>query len=167
MAKKKRTAFDRLKAATSGVLPRPNFPISGPSTIKPPEAWHIAVRGNLDLRQHHPAWYKLIGCISDSELSEGLTSLQSIAFPVLHGGVMQFDVGDFAINVIPDRWMIQTITEANCDKIIKVASIVFEKLSEISLTAYGIHKNYDLGVREANGKAVFGRPVNWIEFGAS
>ncbi len=149
--KAKRKPFDRrlTQAADSGSA-RSNW--LSPTAKKPLEAWHIAVRGTIDLRVHHPEWYRRIGCISDSELDEGMKSLLMVGDQHKQAGVMQFDVGRFAINVIPDRWMVQTVTEANCDRLIEVAVEVFKHLQGISLTAYGINKTLILELKTKSAK---------------
>jgi hypothetical protein len=48
--------------------------------------------------------------------------------------------------------MIQTVTESNCDRIIEVAAIVFRRLNEISLTAYGINKSMVLELEKRTAK---------------
>jgi hypothetical protein len=129
-----------------------------PPMGQPIDSWHIAVAGNIDVRQHHPFWYHAINCISDGELPIGLNSLFVLPAPifsrsgvVLGIGAAQFSVGQFIIDVIPERWMIQTWVEANCDRMIEVASVVFGKLNELPVTGYGINRSMflDLGTTPA------------------
>jgi hypothetical protein len=168
MAKKngpKGNAFDRLRLAQQAGMPKSNWVQAIPGDQRPPEAWHIAVRGNIDIRQHHPDWYLRIGCIDEAEHADGMKSLAMVALPQAPGGIMQFDVGAFAINVIPDRWMIQTVTESNKERLIEIVSAVFDRLRDITITAYGVNKTLILEVRNGSASHFLAEQLSFSQLG--
>jgi len=137
--KKGKGASDRLKAATESVVA---LPAVGP--IEPVDIWQIVVVGNIDFRQHHPYWYKYIGCLTDAELvvaNKSLTALPNILGQNPPGGLVQFDAGAYSLTVVSDKWMIQTTIESNVGRIVDVVSVVFDKrLDDTGVNAYGINK---------------------------
>ena len=94
------------------VLPKPEIVIPVPAT----DLWQIVVIGAIDTRQHSPQWYRIIEAITDNELKSAMTTLAGVIFPVLPTSMTlgvppppafgQFDVGPFAISVVPDKWTV-------------------------------------------------------------
>lgn len=138
--------MDRLRAAAEKVQFAPaKIEITARDAA---EHWQIVVTGTIDTRQHSPQWYRLIECISESELEEAKKTLTVVQVPLPPTGtgvaqqpnVCQFDIGQFAIIVVPDRWIIQTIHEGQRGRIAEVASTVFRKLNEIYVSAFGVNR---------------------------
>jgi hypothetical protein len=161
------SGIDRLKAAASTV----NFP-QARAVIPPPpvDLWQIVVVGMIDVRQHHPLWYELIGCISPAEKIAGLKSQVAIVLPSapgmpMQGTLMQFDVGGFAIICTPDKWTIQTSDDANRSRILTIATTIFRKLNEISIVAYGINRTMSVDTGKTSGKQFLSDKVAGIGLG--
>jgi hypothetical protein len=140
---------DLIKQAAAGALPSLASNAPTPTAAHPIEVWQIVVVGNIDLRQHHPYWYRQIEAITESEMAAAIKSLQALIVPTPPGAppqatFLQFDIGEFIVNVIADRWIIQTDKEAVCPRMVAVASLVFKKLWEISITAFGVNRTWTL-----------------------
>ena len=139
--------MDRLRAAAEKVqfAAPPKIEITARDQD---EHWQIVVTGTIDTRQHSPNWYRLIECISEAELEEAKKTLTVVQVPIpapatgvgRQPNVCQFDTGQFAIIVVPDRWIIQTIHEHQRARIAEVASIVFRRLNEIYVSAFGVNR---------------------------
>jgi len=93
--------------------------------------WRIVVAGAMDPRQHHPFWYKTIGCLSEEEFLR----TAGVLTPV-HA---QFENRIYAIACTPDRWDIWTKEPEHIERIQQVASRVFTKLYEVPVAAIGIN----------------------------
>jgi hypothetical protein len=104
--------------------------------------WYIVVIGNIDFRQHNPLWYKLIGAINDDEFLRGQKTF--VINPPPSGVGFRFDVGDFSLHCGPDRWEIASKYVAKRARMIDIATLVFKKLWEISVGAYGFHSQLNL-----------------------
>src|ERR1700730_3850135 len=120
----------------------------------------IVVAGNMNPSIHHPAWYKLIGALSDEELGSALTGSTSPApaetpasqegevFEVASGltvttpGLAQFTAGKMRIACVGQSWTITTYEQALLSRICDVASSVFEALTHTPVSAYGINFNF-------------------------
>jgi len=158
----KKSSFERLKEAASSVgLPSSELVIPPAPKKSPIDNWQIVVAGHIDPRQIFPTWLQLIGCIDENECSIGKASLQMAAFPKPSlgfsgpalAGFVQFDVGPFAVTVVPDKWIIQTVTEKYCSRLVDVTAAVFTKLNEIYVSAFGINKNWTVVLKSiAAGK---------------
>lgn len=150
MSKRPIPNYDRIADAMSNVgLPSLQQMIPPAAPPEPVDIWQIVVVGTIDARQHHPQWYRMIGCIDDGELKAALSTLAMGVIPTSPGMPVQVSVCQFAVRSIilivqPDRWVIQTFDKDQCNRIIEVASLVFRTLNEIGIVAYGINKLWGL-----------------------
>ena len=157
MSKKpdKASALELLRAATAPVELPSSASVVPPSPPQDQDLWQIVVVGTIDPRQHHPSWYRLIDCISESELDTAKQTATIVIMPPQTGprfDVVQFDVGPFAVIAMQDRWTIQTVTKGNRERIVRVASAVFTKLNEIYVSAFGINRKFALPLRSATAR---------------
>jgi hypothetical protein len=97
--------------------------------------WQIVVAGNMDPRQHVPQWYQLIGCINSDETKAGVAT-----FGLGVQSEFLFDVGAFAISVDAHKWTISSIHPENRARMVQIASVVFDRLKELAIPAYGINR---------------------------
>lgn len=157
-----KSAAERLKEAAEAVLvPKLPIGLSVPVLPPPPDSWQIVVVGNIDPRQHHPTWYRQIGGISDGEFALAMKTLTGFIPPPMPGtsptSFVQFDTGDFALAVVGDRWTIQTTAEAGRRRMLDVVSLVFdEKLFELSITAFGINRNWTVKLESMTASQFLG-----------
>jgi hypothetical protein len=110
--------------------------------------WYIVVVGNIDFRQHTPLWYKLIDAINEDEFKSAEATFSVNPPPQMMG--FRFDVQDFSLNCGPDRWEISTKNKAKRSRLIDVASIVFKRLWEISIVAYGFHSQLNFPTNKSD-----------------
>jgi hypothetical protein len=121
---------------------------------QPRELWGVAVQGAMDPRQHHPLWYKLIGCLTEDEAAQA----RGIVLP--HQTV--FESPKYTIICSPEKWEIQTFSRDDWLRIQQVASRVFQKLSEVPASAYGINAFLLIDTKLANLAAVMSRPISSV-----
>jgi hypothetical protein len=117
----------------------------------PRELWSVVVQGAMDPRQHHPFWYKTIGCLSENELLR----TQGIVLPTR----AQFTSPQFAIECTPSRWDIQTYARDDRLRMLQVTSKVFQKLYEVPVGAFGINAHLFKKTAAPSVKAVLSRVV--------
>ncbi|HEX4125660.1 MAG TPA: hypothetical protein VHY37_13105 [Tepidisphaeraceae bacterium] len=157
-----KSGAERIKeAAESVVLPEVSAGISATPMAVPVDARQVVVVGNIDPRQHHPYWYRQIDVITDDELALGLKTLVAVVPPPTPGAsqasFVQFDVGAFTIIVVPDKWTIQTIVEANRSRMLDVVSLVFDKkLYELPISAFGINRNWTVKLESITASQFLG-----------
>jgi hypothetical protein len=144
--------FDPVRLAASMVkVPGSELLIPAAAAPQPIELWQLVVTGNIDARQHHPLWYHIIECINKDELEYAKQTLVAVGLPTVVGqatmsqtSMCQFDAGPFSVITVADKWTIQTAKRENCGRMINVASVVFKKLNELYVSAYGVNKLFDL-----------------------
>jgi hypothetical protein len=125
--------------------------------------WYIVVVGNIDFRQHTPLWYSLIGAINEQEFGQAQKTFLVNPPPTMIG--FRFDVGDFSLNCQPDRWEIASKYRQKRDRMIDVASLVFKKLWEISVRAYGLHSQLNLPTEARDAQRVLSERMSLTGLG--
>jgi hypothetical protein len=132
----------RLRDAIRGVADRLPEVVSVPTPASP-NSWHIVAIGNIDPRQHHPQWYEQIGCMSQDEVKE--------AIPTLDVGQIywSFRCAAFSVMAQGGRWEINTTIKDNRQRIIEVASKVFERLFDAYVGAVGANAMLHLETKAA------------------
>jgi len=99
----------------------------------------IVVLGAMNPPIHHPAWYASAGIFSEEEAAEALKRQV-----MCQQTVAECSTEQFRIICIPDRWQIETTSEASVARITEIADKTFTKLNETPVSAYGFNHNYDL-----------------------
>ncbi len=125
------------------------------------DGYFIVVAGNMNPAIHHPAWYKLIGALSDEELAASgladgraqapvgvpapdrgqlrtITGMTTICTPAF----AQFTAGKLRITCFEQSWTITTYEQSLFSRIRDVASIVFGALAHTPVSAYGLNFNF-------------------------
>jgi hypothetical protein len=126
------------------------------------EAYFIVVAGNMNPAIHHPAWYKVIGALSDEELAafglvggqaqgpvdmptpkrEQRSNLITDTMTMCTPAFAQFTAGKLRITCIEQSWTIATYELSLLPRIRDVASSVFEALAHTPVSAYGLNFNF-------------------------
>jgi hypothetical protein len=102
-----------------------------------PEFCSIVVVGMMNPAIHHPSWYHSMKLLNDKERDS------AVAGPlVIMQQVSQFVAPDFGIVCVPNRWEIQTQKVASMDRILDVASRVFEILDHTPVSAFGFNFHF-------------------------
>lgn len=105
-------------------------------TIEVLPFWQIVVIGHIDFRQHTPVWYGQIGAIDEIEKK---AASQSFTIDGPLPLTFEFDTGKFRVKCMQDRWEIFTGQQDQKSRIIEVADVVFKKLNEMHVTAFGMN----------------------------
>ena len=105
----------------------------------------IVVVGFMNPAIHHPSWYQTIQLIDKQEYDAAVSG------PILlTPQITQFAARDFNIVCTADRWEIQTQRLEAMDRILTVASRIFEVLDHTPVSAYGFnfHFHRDTAVQD-------------------
>jgi len=107
----------------------------GPTT--PRELYSIVVVGQMNPAIHHPAWYRSVNLLNDSERDAALAAPGLLSSSQLS----QFVAPDFTVNCAPNRWEIQAFRHDSLERILATAAAVFEALSHTPVNAFGFNFN--------------------------
>jgi hypothetical protein len=101
------------------------------------DIFSIVVVGAMNPRIHQPQWYRMIGAIDESELQAAQNTQM-----VISQAISQFRFSSdpvIAIVCAAEQWNIQSNSDAVWDRMLKIASITFSKLSETPISAYAFN----------------------------
>jgi hypothetical protein len=104
----------------------------------PQPNFSVVIVGTMNPAIHHPFWYEMIGVLSKDERDEAIQSPQLLLAPM----VGQFSWSGWTIVCMPERWEMRTADAAKFDRIVDVASKVFDRLADTPVTAFGINIDY-------------------------
>jgi hypothetical protein len=85
---------------------------------------------------HHPAWYRAMSIITQSEFEESLRK-EVIVTPQF----AQFASDSFSLVCYPDRWQVLCDT-ADGTRIVALAKATFDKLDHTPVHAYGVNHDF-------------------------
>ncbi len=108
--------------------------MSEPAAPQPKWLYSIVIAGAIDPRQHVPEWYRTIGVLKDDEVSPAIKTVHFI-----DAGGLRFQGPGFVITATNEKWQISTVSESNTTKILDITSLVFEKLYEVFVLAFGVN----------------------------
>jgi hypothetical protein len=118
------------------------------------DIFSITVAGAMNPAIHHPAWYRAIGALNDSELTlAGAapdpavqqtpgTSPSGAALPICTPAFSQFTAGAIRVICINQSWTISTHEKILLVKIRDIATKVFSALGHTPVSAYGLNFSY-------------------------
>lgn len=124
------------------------------------ESISIVVAGVMNPSIHHPAWYKLVGILTDADLSESDTNSEktaSIGLLAVGGDITrslpnnstfstpafsQFTVGRIRIQCTQQTYNVLTYDPSDLDRICEIASAVFKTLNHTPVSAYGFNFSF-------------------------
>ena len=101
----------------------------------PRETFFIGVTGSMNPAIHHAQWYRTIGAIDESELQAALRVPTNSTTAFL--SQVQFDTPPLAVTCQPETWWIQSTDVELWPRMLEITSLVFSRLSETPVTAYG------------------------------
>src|ERR1035438_6023217 len=107
-----------------------------PDPAIPRNAYSVLVAGLMNPSIHHPQWYRLIGAIDDDELDSSLKSGTSGTTPI--ASRLEFGSPSLTVMCQPNLWMIQSTDDSSWTRMLRVASLVFAKANNPTMTAYGL-----------------------------
>src|SRR4029077_17732685 len=100
-----------------------------------PNFYSIVVVGRMNPAIHHPTWYHYLKLLDENERDFALAAPSMVSTPQIN----QFVAPAFTIICLPERWEIQTVKHEFVDRILLVASKVFQTLDHTPINAYGFN----------------------------
>jgi len=128
----------------------------------PRSLYAVVVVGTMNPQIHHPEWYRTHEIINDAELKAAVAAnLLSTPF------VSQFSIGNPPLNIscLAEKWAIQTSAKENWERMLAITTRVFEKLSDISIGAYGLNMQCHLDTDSSNVKSALANAIAGQEIG--
>lgn len=120
----------------------------------------LVILGSMNPPLHHPQWYQFIGELTEAETTESL-GREFLILPQL----AQFDAGSFQVTCDPQRWQITTSDAGAVDRILRVATSVFDKrLVETPVSAVGINVHIHTATM-VNVAVAINRMISRLPFG--
>ena len=120
-----------------------------PNLAPPPAIMYtIAVGGSMNPAIHHPLWYKTIGAIDEAEYQATMKTPFNTTTQLL--SQVRFANLRLAILCQQNEWTIQGFEDASWPKMVKMVSLVFEKLNETPVNSYSFvtQKHLDTPIRD-------------------
>ena len=127
---------------------------------QPKELYSIVVVGKMNPAIHHPVWYQYLGLLDQRERDA------AVGGPlVVMQQVSQFKAPAFTILCTPDRWEIQAFYREFMDRILVIASKVFDVLTHTPVSSYGFNFHVHKEVNVENPGRSLGNVVRRLPFG--
>ena len=109
--------------------------------------YSIVVLGTMNPRIHTPAWYRLVGLITEEEMQEANQNSEFLIHPM----VAKWQLKDLAMLCQFERWEIQTDRESVLPRVQDIASQVFDRfLEQTQVHALGFNFNFERDIHGAN-----------------
>jgi hypothetical protein len=125
---------------------------SVPIPVPPAVTYTIAVGGSMNPAIHHLFWYLTIGAIDEAEYQA------SLKFPFNTTTQLMSQIRlvnpRLAIQCQPQEWMIQGFGDESWPRMVRIATLVFEKLKETPVVAYSMVSEKHLDTTIPDVKAV-------------
>ncbi len=102
--------------------------------------YSIVVLGPMNPRLHHPAWYNLIGAISQEEANEAVSHQNIVCVQPFSA----FQAAGISIACQENRWEVSTKEHSSRKRLFDIVKMVFTKLFETPIMHFGINTNLDL-----------------------
>lgn len=125
----------------------------------------IVVLGPMNPRIHNAHWYRAIGAIDENELQSSLVDpAGSIVSPAF--SQFRFSINPtIAIICTTERWEIQSDSEKIWERMTKIASTVFAKLSETPIKIYALNTQKHVPTKSTSVKDVLADAIVKMNLG--
>jgi hypothetical protein len=135
-----------------------------PDPAIPRNAYSVLVAGLMNPSIHHPQWYRLIGAIDDDELNASLKGGTSGTTPF--ASRLQFGSPSLTVTCQPNLWMIQSTEDSSWMRMLTVASLVFAKAKNptMTMTAFGLMAQRHIDT-DHDAKAILAASVAKLDLG--
>jgi hypothetical protein len=133
-----------------------------PDPAIPRNAYSVLVAGLMNPSIHHPQWYRSIGAIDDDELRASLKSGTSGTTPI--ASRLEFGSPSLTVFCQPGLWMIQSMDDSSWTRMLRVASLVFAKEKNPTLTAFGLMAQRHIDTNR-DAKAILAASVAKLDLG--
>jgi hypothetical protein len=102
--------------------------------LPPAIMYTIAVGGFMNPAIHHALWYRTIGAIDEAEYQATIKTPFNTTTQLL--SQVRFANSRLAIQCQPNEWTIQGFDDSSWPTMVKITSLVFERLNETPVSAY-------------------------------
>jgi hypothetical protein len=133
-----------------------------PDPAIPRNAYSVQVAGLMNPSIHHPQWYRLIGAIDNDELDASLKGGTSGTTPI--ASRLQFGSPNLTVFCQPNLWMIQSTDDGSWTRMLRIASLVFAKANNPTLTAFGLMSQRHVDTNR-DAKAILAASVAKLNLG--
>ncbi|MFZ0772616.1 MAG: hypothetical protein WCA49_06485 [Candidatus Sulfotelmatobacter sp.] len=129
----------------------------------PRETYTIGVTGSMNPAIHHAQWYRTIGAIDEAQLQAALQNPFNSTAQFL--SQVQFGAPPLTIICQPENWWIQSTDSNSWPRMLDVASIVFARLNETPVTAYGFTAQQHIDTDCPDTKTILGSSLRELRLG--
>ena len=133
-----------------------------PDPAIPRNAYSVQVAGLMNPSIHHPQWYRSIDAIDDEELGASLKSGTSGTTPIISR--LQFGSPSLTVFCQPNLWMIQSTDDGSWARMLRVASLVFAKANNQTMTAFGLMAQRHIDTN-CDAKAILAASIAKLDLG--
>ena len=137
----------------------PDIPTASP----PREAYYVVVSGAMNTQIHHPQWYRIIGAIDEAELQASLRNPTNFTGAAL--SVVQFGAPALTVTCQPGAWWIHSSDANQWARMIDVTALVFARLKETPVTAYGFTSQLHIDTVAPDTKSVLAESILGMKLG--
>lgn len=106
---------------------------------------------------HHPLWYKTIGAIDEAEYQASIKTPFNTTSQLM--SQLRFGKPGLAVQCQPNEWTIQGFDDQSWQRMVQIASLVFEKLNETPISAYAFATQKHLDTQVADVKGALARRI--------
>jgi hypothetical protein len=137
--------------------------MASPAIVLPRDTFIVTVAGAMNPAIHHAQWYRAIGAIDETELQAALKLPNIATTPTL--SQVQFGEPQLTVVCQPLQWSIQSQSSESWERLIHIASLVFSKLNETPVTAYGFTEQRHKDTEAADVKETLGLLITSLNLG--
>jgi hypothetical protein len=135
-----------------------------PDIILPPrEIFSVLVVGSMNPAIHHPFWYRSIGAMDEAELQGALKLPTNATTPAL--SLVQFGVPRLSVNCQQTQWLIQSNEPSQWERMVAISALVFSKLDETPVSAYGLLSQRHLPTQAPDVKSAIASSIFGLQLG--
>jgi hypothetical protein len=134
-----------------------------PIAVAPRETYFVVVSGAMNPQIHHPHWYRMIGAIDEAELQASLSNSANSTGPAV--SVVQFGAPALTVTCQPAAWWIHSNDANLWPRMIDVTALVFARLNETPVTAYGFTSQVHVDTIAPDTKLVLAGSILGMKLG--
>jgi hypothetical protein len=133
------------------------------SAPAPRETYFVIVSGAMNPAIHHAQWYRNIGAIDEAELQASLRVPTNSTSPLL--SQVQFGSPPLTVICQPETWWIQSSNASSWLRMLDITALVFARLNETPVTAYGMTSQRHLDTVAPDTKSVLAESIWELKLG--
>ena len=135
-----------------------------PTAPAPPDVTYaIGVTGSMNPAIHHLLWYKVIGAIDDEEYQAAIRFPFNTTTQLL--SQLRFGTPLLVIQCQQNEWSIQGHGDESWSRMVRVASLVFEKLNETPVNGFSMTSQKHLATSITDVKSALAEKIHGTGLG--